>query len=202
MAMHAFNRQVLMDRLSAFDFNRKLAFGVLCCERLLPNYLAFQQESGWGSVTSVREALDCATAFLCGQKPSVETIQKASAACDSWAPSSDDFSSVRVTSAQDACFAVCSLLDFLLEEDASKVAQAATYATDSVDLYVQEIEEMSPVDPLLEQKILMHPLMQRELRQQEDDLTAIESASELNLSFLEERKLSWGGHGKGNLESP
>lgn len=78
----------------------------------------------------------------------------------------------------------------------------ATYATDSVDLYVQEIEGMSPVDPLLEQKILMHPLMQRELRQQEDDLTAIESATELNQSFLEGRMLSWSSEGKGNLESP
>ena len=110
--MYAFDSQFLMDRLRSFDFNRKLAFGVLCCERLLPNYLAFQQESGWGSVTSVRKALDCAIAFLCGRKPSAETIQEASAACESCAPSSDDFSYVRVTSAQDACFAVCSLLDF------------------------------------------------------------------------------------------
>ncbi|MBX3712653.1 MAG: DUF416 family protein [Lysobacter sp.] len=191
-----------MNRLGTFDFSQRLAFGVLLCERLLPNYLVFQQESGWGSFMHVRTALDCAIAFLCGQKPSAQDIKEASAECESWSPSSDDFSSVRVTSAQDACFAVCSLLDFLLEDDASKVVQVATYATDSVDLYVQEIEEMNPADPLLEQKILMHPLMQRELRQQEDDLTAIESASELNQSFLEERMLSWRSDGKGNLESP
>lgn len=202
MEMPVFSGQALKDRLSSFDFNKALAFGVLCCERLLPNYLAFQQDSGWGDVTHVRNALNCATASIYGQKPVVDEVKSLSVACESEAPNSDDFASVYVTSAQDACFAVCNLLDFLLEADINKIVQVATYATDSVDLYVQEIEGMSPADPSLEQKILMHRLMQRELAQQEDDLVAIESVDELNLSFLEQRKLSWSDKGESNLGVP
>ena len=39
----------------------------------------------------------------------------------------------------------------------------ASYAIDSVDLYVQEIEDMHPNSPDLEQNIHKHYLMQKEL---------------------------------------
>lgn len=201
MAMPAFDAQVLKDRLTALDLEKKIAFGILCCERLLPNYLAFQKDSGWGDAAHVRNALDCVTSFVLGQKPDLRQIKIASAACESAAPNSDDFSSIYVTAAQDACFSICSLLDCLIEEDVEKIVQAAIYATDSVDLYVQEIEKMDPDDPQLEKRILMHQLMQRELQQQENDLAAIESIDVVSLSFLEERKSSWSSGGKGNLDS-
>ncbi len=41
---------------------------------------------------------------------------------------------------------------------------------DSVDMYVQELEDMDPADPELEEKILAHKLMQEELRRQREDL--------------------------------
>lgn len=201
MAMPAFDAQLLKDRLAALSLEKKLAFGVLCCERLLPNYLAFQKDSGWGDDAHVRNALDCATSFVLGKKPNLQEIKTASAACESAAPNSDDFSSIYVTSAQDACFSICSLLDCLIEEDVGKIVRAAIYATESVDLYVQEIEAMDPADPQLEKRILMHHLMQRELQQQEKDLVAIESVDALSLIFLEERKSSWSNEGKGNLDS-
>ena len=96
--------------------------------------------------------------------------------------------------------AVCCLLDYLIENDVDKVVQVAAYATDSVDLYVQEIEDMAPNDPLLEQKILKHHLMQRELKQQEKDLKAIEMASVLDQEFLGKLKISWNNDGKSNLD--
>lgn len=42
MAMPAFNAEFLKHRLTALDLEKMITFGVLCCERLLPNYLAFQ----------------------------------------------------------------------------------------------------------------------------------------------------------------
>jgi uncharacterized protein len=202
MAMPAFNSFTLKERLKKLDSKQQLAFAALCCERLLPNYLAFQQDAGWGDVGSVRQALDCVWAFLHDQSPSTQEIKNATVSCESVAPNSDDFVSLYVTSAQDACFAVCGLLDYLLENDVDKVVQAATYAIDSVDLYVQEIESMAPNDPQLEQKILTHRLMQRELGQQEQDLKAIEQASSLNQEFLAQRKSAWNNNGKSNLDLP
>ncbi len=202
MAMPAFNGFTLKERLKKLDSKRQLTFAALCCERLLPNYLTFQQDTGWGDIGPVRQALDCVWAFLHDQAPSSQEIKNAIVSCESVAPNSDDFVSLYVTSAQDACFAVCGLLDYLLENDVDKVVRAATYATDSVDLYVQEIENIAPNDPQLEQKILTHRLMQRELDQQEQDLKAIEQASSLNQEFLAQRKSAWNNNGKSNLDLP
>ncbi|HJK90575.1 MAG TPA: hypothetical protein RMH85_26305 [Polyangiaceae bacterium LLY-WYZ-15_(1-7)] len=45
------------------------------------------------------------------------------------------------------------------------------FSTDSVDLIVQEQEEMDPRDPKRELRILEHPLMQQELVRQQRDLS-------------------------------
>lgn len=46
--MPGFNGSALNDRLKTLDNKRQLAFGALCCERLLPSYLAFQRDAGCG----------------------------------------------------------------------------------------------------------------------------------------------------------
>lgn len=202
MVLPAFNGEALMERLIRLDNKRQLAFGAVCCERLLPNYLAFQKNAGWGNIDPIRKALDYVWWSLSNQPPSSQEIKNMIASCESAAPDSEDFDSLYVTSAQDVCFAVCGLLDYLLEGDVGKVVQAATYATDSVDLYVQEIENMAPDDPQLERRILTHRLMQRELAQQEQDLKAIEQAPSLSQVFLAQLKVSWNNNGKSNLDIP
>lgn len=184
MVLPVFSGETLKKRLIRLDSKRQLAFGAVCCERLLPNYLAFQRDAGWGDIDPVRKALDCIWLSLSGQSPNSQVIKDISASCESAAPDSEDFASLYVTSAQDACFAVCSLLDYLLENDVDKIVQVAIYATDSVDLYVQEIENMAPDDPDHERKILNHHLMQRELAEQERNLMMIEQAPFLTSELL------------------
>lgn len=189
----------IREQLLALDGGKRLVFGALCCERLLPNYLTFQKEAGWGDFAAVRKALDCVWVHVYGNAQQNAEIVDASSACELAAPSSDDFTSLYVTAAQDACFAVCSLLDYVLENDIDKIVQAATYATDSVDLFVQETDGIDPGDPELEAKILRHPLMQKELERQDSDLEAIRSADGISRSFIDQRN-ALNGYGEiGNL---
>jgi len=58
----------------------------------------------------------------------------------------------------------------LLDGDIAQVVSAPRFATDTVDLIVQEQQDMDSRDPLREQKILEHPLMQQELVRQRRDL--------------------------------
>lgn len=202
MVLPAFNANSLRTRLIKLDSALQLAFGAVCCERLLPNYIAFQSDTGWGNVAPIRKALDFVWSSLESKSLDTQAVKSITESCESVAPDSEDFESLYVSSAQDACFAVCGLLDYLLENDVDKIVQAATYATDSVDLYVQEIENMAPNDPELEQKILNHRLMQRELAQQEKNLADIEQATTLSSDFLDGLKQSWNNEGKSNLDLP
>jgi uncharacterized protein YjaG (DUF416 family) len=202
MMMPAYKSEVLKERLNQLDEKKQLVFGALCCERLLPNYVAFQQDTNSGNIMVVRQSLDIIWKFISNENISKKDLETQIASCEAAAPNSSEFDSLYVTVAQDACFAVCCLLDCLMNMEVDKIAQTATYATDSVDLYVQEIENMKPDDPYLENKILSHPLMQRELLQQEEDLKSIESIESLTEQFLDLRRNSWKNNRKSNLNLP
>ncbi|WP_423682130.1 DUF416 family protein [Undibacterium sp. WLHG33] len=198
----AFNSDVLREQLNELAAQWQLAFGASCCERLLPNYLAFNIDAKWGNFAPIREALDLVWSSLEGHAYDRDTVQKLITICENVAPDSEDFTSLYVSFAQDACFSVCGLLDFLLKNDVKEIVQAATYAMSSVDLFVQELENMRPNDPDLELKILSHPLMQRELEKQRVDLERITNTSVLDTVFLSQLRSESGNNGKSNLNLP
>ena len=59
----------------------------------------------------------------------------------------------------------------------------ATFAADTIDMYVQVIDELDPADPQLDEKIGSHPLMIQEVCKQKEDLlrlTTIKSQTDLH----------------------
>ena len=207
MLMPAFDSTILAQRLMKMDSHRQLAFGASCCERLLPNYQMFHLETGYGGVQPLKDALGYA--WIRTSETRGEYANEAHAAndkiylliraCENAAPQTEDFTSLYVTAAQDACFAICCCLDFLLDSDVEKITQVAAYATDSVDLYIQEIEALQPHDPNLEEKILSHFLMQRELLRQEEALRILESSAFLKVEARQQLSTTWDEDFSGNL---
>ena len=187
MVLPLFDRQILEDSLSQLRSLHQLAFGALCCERLLPSYEALQSEAGWGNVGSIKSAIDLAWSVCKGNKADPLKVKRLIRDCESVASSFGDFDSQYTTLAQNCAFAACSLLDYMMEGSVCTVAQIASYTTDSVDLFIQEYDNMDPNAPDLEQQILAHPLMQRELRNQLDDheaLRKIDKFTEETVSLL------------------
>lgn len=190
------------ERLTKLDSNKQLVFGALCCERLLPNYKAFQLETGWGNYCTIRNALDFVWETLNSDTINPTEVKSVLESCEALTPDSDSFTSIYVTSAQDACFAVCSLLDFISADNVDRIVDVATLAIESVDLFVQETKCMDPYDPDLEQKILCHRLMQRELAQQDRELSAVEQIVSNDIQNLLNLKGLWENDGKSNLDLP
>ena len=157
--------------------HQQLAFGAACCERMLPNYETFMREVSWGDVGPLRRAIDAVWDACRGTRPSEVQLRNMLAQCEQCAPDSEDYTSLYTSPAQDAVFALCSLLDFLLDGDVGHVVNVPRCSIDSVDLVVQEQEHMDPRDPLREQKILEHTLMQQELMRQQRDLAGASDIS-------------------------
>lgn len=166
-----FDSAEVKSKLEALPDRNRLASAWACCTRMLPNYARFQSEAeGWGNAAPLRQALAAVwRAATAGEAITESGRQALLSSCEAAAPNSDDFDSLYTSSAQDMVFATCSLLDYLGDPDLERLVNSARYPTDSIDLYVQESEEMSPSDPQLERKILRHPLMQQELLRQERD---------------------------------
>lgn len=200
MALLPYDHDALKARLEQLDERRQLAFGAACCERLLPNHAAFSRDAGWTHASPLRHALDRIWDYLGGAPLRTDEADTALEACEAVVPDSENHASLYVAAAQDACFAVCALYDFVLDPQADHIADAARFATDSVDLYVQEIERMRPDDPGLERKIAEHRLMQRELAQQDHDLRAVSTAPSVDPALLAGLRHSWPYPGKSNLD--
>ncbi|WP_438015509.1 DUF416 family protein [Sorangium sp. So ce315] len=189
--MPTFDERALIRRLRPLPWSCSLAFGAACASRLVPNYRRFVEEAGWGDVRPIICALDLVWGVASTQTPLAEAECWALAGqCEAQAPDSESFQALFSSSAQDAVFAVCTLLDYCAERKPEQVALAARYATDSIDLYVQEIERMAPQDPTLEAKILAHPLMQQEMERQCRDIVALESGGASAVAQLLSRRTS------------
>lgn len=171
MTEPAFDESRMTAAVVSLETHQQLALGAVCCERSLRNYYRFREEAKWGDPEPLTRALNVAWWACRGFRTESNVVQELLVACEKVAPHSEDFDSIYTSAAQDAVFAICSLLDFLLEEDSGRIVNAARYATDTLDLIIQEQEDLDPQDPDLERKILEHPLMQRELLRQKRDLT-------------------------------
>ena len=169
-----FDENTLRVQLASMPWPEALAFAAAGAERIAPNYETFYNETGWGDPASVRRGLDLIwQAAETATRMSERVVKQHLIDCEAAVPESEDFDSLFTSSAQDAVFAVCSLLDYLLDGSLDKLVLAARYPTDSVDLFVQEAEGMDPQDPQLEQRILCQPLMQQELARQQRDLRVL-----------------------------
>jgi uncharacterized protein YjaG (DUF416 family) len=170
MADLHFDADALQSTVATLDYRAQVAFALLCTERLYPNYLVFQQDVGWGSSATVRAALDYVWDWLLQAKLSADELEKLLDEVEHAEPDTENFDSLFVSPALDVATATGALLRLLWEPGVAGVVEVASYARDTVDMYIQEVEGMDPQDPHLEETIRLHPTMQRELQNQSDDL--------------------------------
>lgn len=202
MAHFTYNKDKTQSQVESLPFCSCVAFGLSCCERLFPNYTAFHHEVNWGDAKLLRKALDGLWEIVEGKEISTDKISGLIGECESTAPDSEDFTSPLVAAAQDACFAICAVLDYVLQKDPERIAQASSFAIDTLDRHVQDLlggdsnsPTLVPVTPGREEKIRLHPLMQRELSRQAADLKLL--AGNPNLKTL---KSQWCAPSKSNLD--
>ena len=167
-----FDEDDLLERLSRCDQKGLVTFALACAERLLPNYRRFSREHGWGNVQPLREALDLAWAWLDNGSIDAAVAAELCDACEAQAPNTEDFDSLYVSPALDAANAAVAVARLLVEPVVETAVEVATFARDTVDMYVQEIEGMPANSADLEERIRLHPMMQRELSDQREALEA------------------------------
>lgn len=165
--------QSLQAEVEGLPDKGRLAFLLSIAERLYPNYAAFSRSERWGDPSQLRHAMDLGWAALAGNQVNTSAIEGNLSRLESVTPDTERSRSPLVSAALDAAVCGALVLEFLLGGEAEKILEAASLARDTVDMYVQELTSLDAQDPLLEGKILRHPLMQRELGRQKSDLNLL-----------------------------
>lgn len=164
-----FNEDELKQKLEKLPFWKQLVFLLIICQRLIPSFRAFAAETGFQGQMQLKSFLSKAWDLLSNGISSTDLSSEAALA-ESVAPDTEDFDSVLVSSALDAAVATCLLMRAFGNQQTETIVEAVALVRDSVDMYVQELEDMDPADPDLEESVLGHELMQKELKRQREDL--------------------------------
>ena len=155
----------------------RIAFAASCCERAYPNYVDFSRQAGWGDPKVLRESLDMAWEIVDDERPNVGMLLQFERKCQQATPDLDDFCTpdidVACATGQEAAFMVTLLLQLCRETIPLHAVRIARFAFDTIDMYVQVIQELNPNDPQLEDKIDEHPITRAELSVQKEDLLTL-----------------------------
>lgn len=163
----------------------KAAFAYAICARLTPHYQAFFEVEDWGDLLVLQSALAVLRQAVF-TAPAVAAVQRTYRQVEEVTPDSDDFGSSLGSLALDTCCAILAALDFTLHERNQALLDVATFARNTVDLYVQELEELDPSDPHLEQKIDRSPYMVQEVNWQRAALHRLASIERPSPEILQE----------------
>lgn len=168
-----YDERLLRNQLDGLDADELIIFGLSVAERMLPNFRRFVTETSWGDESVLRRALDLGWQRVSEDSIDARRARSLEVACLEQAPNTEDFTSVWVSAALDAANSAANVMALLTERDVERAVEIASYGRDSVDLIVQEIENMPSAAPDLEERIRLHPMMQRELRNQSEAVKLI-----------------------------
>jgi uncharacterized protein YjaG (DUF416 family) len=179
-----YDPEAVKNRLSQLPVWKQVAFALLCCERMFPNYLLFVRDSGWGNADALRAALDVAWSSLEHDR-SPSNCRELIRACEEAIPDTEDFASDYTSAALDAAASAASLIEILERFDIQKVLEISQQAFDTVYMYADGSVEASAAETGHE-VILMHPLVHTELGMQRDSLAFLTTADNERWATLPE----------------
>jgi uncharacterized protein YjaG (DUF416 family) len=171
--MEHFDEDALRDRLVALPPWKRVAFALLCCERMVPNFERFTATAGIGDGMVLRAGLHLGWHWLATDRilPGLDDLRDA---CAAQATCAGTGRCALALPALDAANAVEMLLDALERPSDYIAAEVAGLSRDTVDRHVQALRELDPAGaPVDDGDVLSDPLMQDELRRQREDLEAL-----------------------------
>jgi uncharacterized protein YjaG (DUF416 family) len=167
--MERFDPDSIRQKAAHLSGWQRVAFMAACCERMLPNYETFHMQTGFGNPGVLRRELDAVWAWIESDAPLKDAAELISQV-DLQTPNTEEFKSAYTSAALDAANSIAITLEAMNGVSEDGVAEVASLARDSVDLFVQQHDDLDPSDLNFEHRIMSSPLMQAELAAQTQSL--------------------------------
>lgn len=183
----AFDLATTRKMLATLPEEHRVAMGVIVCERLVPNFLRFEEATGFSGYDLLKRALDTTWERLAGKQVGSPVLEDLLINCEKLLPDSDDFATTTVSMAIDAVNAVCLMIESFDAASPKTIADICAAAVDTVDMFIQLTALGSSVIIGVndERLILEHPLMQAELTRQRIDYDTLVRTTAIDAAFVE-----------------
>lgn len=169
--------------LTSLTQQGKLAFTYSIAARMEPQYMAFYNSEGWGDPAVVKASLDAIRDKVIGITSTIH-LEPLLERLEAVIPDVDEHESSLASYAMDAGCAIHEALRYLLESQDEQAISVATFSRDTVDMYVQELHDLSPNDPALEEKIATDPYMVNEVNRQLTSLRQLQGVTVIDEELL------------------
>ena len=170
--MTGLDERPLRQALERLAKEKQVAFALLLCERLVPAFEEFSREVDFDD-SLYRTGLDSVWHYL-RQGGKSSNYARMAEQCRDHAPDTEEFSHPLTSAALNAALSIAATIRLLADDDADHVVEAAGLARDTAALYAQAAG-VTPPRSLSFDDIMKHPIVQRELRQQAEDLKFVET---------------------------
>jgi hypothetical protein len=155
------------------------------CERFYPDYVFFYEHFSFGDVRVTREAIDFIRCSIIDQTISAEEATSHYHSLNLCTPDTDDFTTVYISNALDACNTIFNSLQFMLDSDFSHIEYVSRYGTDRVDRDLLATIESDTISDEMEKSVRNHPLMAKEKSIQNEVISYLVSVSNVRQSDIE-----------------
>jgi hypothetical protein len=159
----------------------------------------FSEREGFGNIEHLKKSMNLIEGFIVGESEDMKLIEKYKELVDKSIPDMDDFGSINSSLALNLSAIVYEALNFILNDEQRIIKEFSTYATDSLDFVILEIEDY---DSMEFERIKSHKLMKEEIRLQEGIVEYLERIERLDSEDIETLRLMQKGteFSKLNLE--
>ena len=190
-----------INLLNDLDFKKQLTFAYLTCERLYPNYVYFSSNYNFGDASILKTSIDYTLSCILNTSIDQKKVNNLLKAISDNTPDTEHFETHFVSSALDSCTVVAETLDFLIDKKSSRLKDILTFATDTVYMYIQELESLDfNSDKDFQKKIDLHPLMQKELSIQTGIVRYLSKSKNIDIDDINTLLNLQDNNGKGSLD--
>ena len=144
---------------------QKMEFAIEICERLIPDYYKFVDQTNWGDTNSISKALELIKNSANGQPIQTELINGLIREVEKNTPDTDDFGQINGSLALNSCTAILETLSFIMDKKSTRIMDIASFCYDSVYF---KVGELNP--ELSEMEIENHANLQNEIKWQLEKL--------------------------------
>lgn len=176
----------ISESISNFNASQLAILNATTCEKVLPIYSLFSKQESWGRLDFFEEALILQYQFIQNIEISRLDLEKVIEEIENYSPDLDEFENGLASYALDTSIIFIEALTFLKDGNINSAINVASTSRDLVDMFVQEKNNFSPDDTLLELKIQADPSMKKEIERQFSIISKIEKMKNITLKDIEE----------------